>query len=202
MEDTYRHLIEEMNRLGILYQTLKDMSAIGGAVFKKPLRKEMREAFKGLTLQNGDFNKERAVACLTADDGDTVVFGRPFIGNPDLVSRLRHDWPSRLRQFNCIHGRTKRPHRLPCLPDRQRSYAPELGRSERSLRAAAASASENVRSKERLSTTKYAHSRSRFRISVRLTVDRGGGRIAVLAGASAVYACIGGLCRTEGLDPF
>lgn len=93
MEETYRLLIEEMNRLAILYQTLKDVSAIGGAVFKKPLREEMRKAFKGLTLQNGDFNKERAVACLTAGDGDAIVFGRPFIGNPDLVNRLSHEWP-------------------------------------------------------------------------------------------------------------
>jgi N-ethylmaleimide reductase len=93
MEDTYRYLIGEMNRLGILYQTLKDVSALGGAVFKKPLRDEMRKAFKGLTLQNGDFNKERAVACLEANDGDAIVFGRPFIGNPDLVARLKQDWP-------------------------------------------------------------------------------------------------------------
>ncbi|MGE8183557.1 hypothetical protein, partial [Pseudomonas mandelii] len=24
---------------------------------------------------------------------DLVVFGRPFIANPDLVNRLRHGWP-------------------------------------------------------------------------------------------------------------
>ena len=29
---------------------------------------------------------------------DAVAFGRPFIGNPDLVSRLREDWP--LVEFN------------------------------------------------------------------------------------------------------
>jgi N-ethylmaleimide reductase len=93
MEDTYRLLIDNMNRLGILYQHLKDVSSLGGAVFKKPLRDEMRQRFKGLTLQNGGFNKERAVAALAAGDGDAIVFGRPFIGNPDLVARLKNDWP-------------------------------------------------------------------------------------------------------------
>jgi N-ethylmaleimide reductase len=93
MEDTYRLLVGEMNRTGILYQTLKDVSAIGGAVFKKPLRRELRTLFKGLTLQNGDFDKERAVDCLAAGEGDAIVFGRPFIANPDLVARLKHGWP-------------------------------------------------------------------------------------------------------------
>jgi N-ethylmaleimide reductase len=93
MEDTYRHLVAEMNRIGVLYQHLKDVSALGGAVFKKPLRDEMRHLFKGLTLQNGDFNKERAEATLRAKEGDAIVFGRPFIGNPDLVDRLANNWP-------------------------------------------------------------------------------------------------------------
>jgi len=93
MEDTYRLLIDHMNRLGILYQHLKDVSALGGAVFKKPLREEMRRRFKGLTLQNGDFNKARAEAALAAGDGDAIVFGRLFIGNPDLVARFKNDWP-------------------------------------------------------------------------------------------------------------
>jgi N-ethylmaleimide reductase len=93
MEDTYRHLVAEMNRIGILYQHLKDVSALGGAVFKKPLRDEMRRLFKGITLQNGDFNKERAEATLRAKEGDAIVFGRPFIGNPDLVDRLANNWP-------------------------------------------------------------------------------------------------------------
>jgi N-ethylmaleimide reductase len=93
MEDTYRHLVGEMNRIGILYQHLKDVSALGGAVFKKPLRDEMRRLFKGITLQNGDFNKQRAEATLRANEGDAIVFGRPFIGNPDLVDRLANNWP-------------------------------------------------------------------------------------------------------------
>ena len=93
MEDTYRLLIDHMNRLGILYQHLKDVSSLGGAVFKKPLRDEMRRRFKGLTLQNGGFNKERAEATLAAGEGDAIVFGRPFIANPDLVARLKNDWP-------------------------------------------------------------------------------------------------------------
>jgi N-ethylmaleimide reductase len=93
MEDTYRYLVAEMNRIGILYQHLKDVSSLGGAVFKKPLRDEMRKSFKGITLQNGGFNKERAETALAAGEGDAIVFGRPFIGNPDFATRLKNNWP-------------------------------------------------------------------------------------------------------------
>lgn len=93
MEDTYRLLVSRMNGLGILYQHLKDVSALGGAVFKKPLREEMRMTFKGLTLQNGGFDGQTAEECLVRKGGDAIVFGRAFIGNPDLVQRLRHNWP-------------------------------------------------------------------------------------------------------------
>ena len=103
MEETYRLLVGEMNRLGILYQTLKDVSALGGAVFKRPLRQELRSLFKGLTLQNGDFNKERALECLAASDGDAIVFGRPFIANPDLVARLKHDWPITIHDPSTVY---------------------------------------------------------------------------------------------------
>jgi len=33
---------------------------------------------------------EKAIAAAQAD---LISFGRPFIGNPDLVERLRNDWP-------------------------------------------------------------------------------------------------------------
>ncbi|HEY5210327.1 MAG TPA: alkene reductase [Stellaceae bacterium] len=93
MEDTYRHLVAEMNRIGILYQHLKDVSSSGGAVFKKPLREEMRRSFKNFTMQNGGFDKASAEAALATGEGDLIVFGRSFIGNPDLVARFKNDWP-------------------------------------------------------------------------------------------------------------
>jgi N-ethylmaleimide reductase len=48
----------------------------------------IRTAFGGPVILNGGFDRERAEAALTDGRADLVSFGRPFVSNPDLVSRL------------------------------------------------------------------------------------------------------------------
>jgi 2,4-dienoyl-CoA reductase-like NADH-dependent reductase (Old Yellow Enzyme family) len=50
----------------------------------------LRPAFKGPLILNSDFNFSRAQAEINAGVGDAVVFGRPFIANPDFPERLAH----------------------------------------------------------------------------------------------------------------
>ena len=46
-----------------------------------------RQAFRGPLFVNGAYDLESAQTALAAGKVDAVVFGRPFIGNPDLVER-------------------------------------------------------------------------------------------------------------------
>jgi 2,4-dienoyl-CoA reductase-like NADH-dependent reductase (Old Yellow Enzyme family) len=39
---------------------------------------------------NSDYTLERAQAALDAGEADAIAFGRPFISNPDLVTRLQN----------------------------------------------------------------------------------------------------------------
>lgn len=41
----------------------------------------------------GAMSRERAGRLLAEGTVDMIVFGRWFISNPDLVERLRNDWP-------------------------------------------------------------------------------------------------------------
>ena len=41
----------------------------------------------------GGYNGVTAEAALASGRADIIAFGRPFIANPDLPSRLRHDLP-------------------------------------------------------------------------------------------------------------
>ncbi|MCF5630879.1 alkene reductase, partial [Pseudomonas syringae] len=41
----------------------------------------------------GDMTRERADALLEENLIDLAAFGQPFIGNPDLVARLKNGWP-------------------------------------------------------------------------------------------------------------
>jgi 2,4-dienoyl-CoA reductase-like NADH-dependent reductase (Old Yellow Enzyme family) len=44
-------------------------------------------------IVNDGFSPETAAAALAKGTGDAVAFGRYFIGNPDLVDRIREGWP-------------------------------------------------------------------------------------------------------------
>lgn len=49
----------------------------------------IRQAFKGPLILNSDFDVTLAEEALASGLADAIAFGRPFIGNPDLVERIR-----------------------------------------------------------------------------------------------------------------
>jgi len=53
----------------------------------------LRERFDGAWMVNNGYDRAMALAAVAEGRADLVAFGRPFIGNPDLVRRLREDRP-------------------------------------------------------------------------------------------------------------
>jgi 2,4-dienoyl-CoA reductase-like NADH-dependent reductase (Old Yellow Enzyme family) len=54
-----------------------------------PVSPFIRKVFGGTLILNSDYVGATAQARLAAGAADAISFGRPFIGNPDLVERLR-----------------------------------------------------------------------------------------------------------------
>ena len=48
----------------------------------------IRAVFKGPLILNSDYDVASAEAALASGVADAIAFGRPFIGNPDLVERI------------------------------------------------------------------------------------------------------------------
>ena len=88
IDATYRHLAEELGRMGIAYIHVVDHSAMGAPDFPASIKAEMRDAFYGVFILSGGYDHARAAADLDAGRGDLVAFGRPFVANPDLVERF------------------------------------------------------------------------------------------------------------------
>lgn len=86
--ETFGYLARELGRRGIAYihviegvtQTNRD------AVVDW---RSLRQAFGGTYIANNLYDRETAIEALAKDRVDAVCFGRAFIGNPDLVDRLR-----------------------------------------------------------------------------------------------------------------
>lgn len=89
VEATYLHLVREFSRIGLAYLHVVDHSSMGAPEVPATLKIALRKAFSGAFILSGGYDRTRAEADLSADKGDLVAFGKPFIANPDLVDRLK-----------------------------------------------------------------------------------------------------------------
>ena len=93
IENTYKYLSEQLNRMAILYIHIVDHSSMGAPEVPIEIKKAIRERFKGSIILSGGYTKERAENELQGRLAELIAFGRPFINNPDLVERFVHGWP-------------------------------------------------------------------------------------------------------------
>jgi N-ethylmaleimide reductase len=84
----YVRLAEELSRLGLVYLHMVDHSSTGAPPVPAGLQAKIRGTFRGAYVLSGGYDRARADADLAEGKGDLVAFGRPFIANPDLVTRL------------------------------------------------------------------------------------------------------------------
>lgn len=93
VEPQYLALTQELSALGLLYIHLLDHSAMGTPPVPTEFKSQLRQAFKGLFILAGGFDRASAETALADNRSDLIAFGRPFIANPDLVERMRVDGP-------------------------------------------------------------------------------------------------------------
>ena len=68
----------------------------------------IKNLFGGLYIANNGYDKSRAEAALAQQKADAIAFGKPFIANPDLVTRFLLDAPlSQIDQATLYGGAEK-----------------------------------------------------------------------------------------------
>jgi N-ethylmaleimide reductase len=93
VEAQYLALTQELSELGLLYIHLLDHSAMGAPPVPADCKLRLREAFKGLFILAGGFDRAGAERALQAGQADLIAFARPFLANPDLVERMQAHAP-------------------------------------------------------------------------------------------------------------
>ncbi len=99
--ETWLQLGKALSQHKVCYVHLSDQITLGSAAnsnefesgFPDGFLDAFRSVYDGVLIMAGGFNKQRAEHYLEAGKIDVVAFGRPFIPNPDLVERMRNDWP-------------------------------------------------------------------------------------------------------------
>lgn len=92
--EQFSYAAKQLDRFGLAYLHVMDGLAFGFHELGEAMTlKEFRPLFRGTLMGNCGYTKEAAEAAIASGDADLIAFGRPFISNPDLVERLRNNWP-------------------------------------------------------------------------------------------------------------
>ncbi len=87
--ETFVALAKALDEIGLVYLHVVDHSALGAPPVPQETKDALRAAFRRTIVLSGNYDAARAEADLQAGKGDLVAFGRPFISNPTLVSKLQ-----------------------------------------------------------------------------------------------------------------
>ncbi len=85
--ETFFYLANELNKLNLQYVHLVNHGPMGAPALPDSIKEYFRTNFKGNLILSGGYDKDSAEVALSENNGDLVAFGRPFISNPDLVTR-------------------------------------------------------------------------------------------------------------------
>jgi N-ethylmaleimide reductase len=83
VQETYRYLSQEMQRIGIAYVHVAVTPNIPRTTLEA-----IRQAFSGTIIRCNAMTPETAEAALRDGFADLVAFGKPFLANPDLDQRI------------------------------------------------------------------------------------------------------------------
>jgi len=87
--ETYGYLVDRLSDMKLAYLHCVEGQTRGSRTEDGFDFVSLRRRFSGSYIANNGYSFEDAAAILNDGTADAVAFGRPFIGNPDLVERAR-----------------------------------------------------------------------------------------------------------------
>ncbi len=92
-QETYVAIARLLNSLGVAYIHIAEADWDDAPEMPQAFRQALRDAFDGIIIYAGKYDKPRADEALQQGWADMIGFGRPFVSNPDLPTRLAHGLP-------------------------------------------------------------------------------------------------------------
>jgi N-ethylmaleimide reductase len=63
-----------------------------------------RRHFQGALMSNGSYTRESGESAVACGAADAIVYGRPYIANPDLVERFAKQTPLNDVNYDRLYG--------------------------------------------------------------------------------------------------
>jgi N-ethylmaleimide reductase len=89
----FEHAVGELAPLQVAFIEVVEGQTAGARDFAAFDYAALRRRFNGAWMVNNGYDRRMAMEAVASGAADLVSFGRPFIGNPDLVRRLRENAP-------------------------------------------------------------------------------------------------------------
>lgn len=100
----FNHVAEALNPFSIAYLHVVEV----GINSTEPLPEfdfaQLRRSFKSHYIANGGYDFERGTAAVAEGRADCIAYGVPYIANPDLVERFRHNAPLNVADQSTFYG--------------------------------------------------------------------------------------------------
>lgn len=101
--ETQTYLAEQLSRRGIAYLHVYRQDPFTPAEREFPAISTLRKHFQGTLLAAGSYTGDEAEQELASGHADLIVFGKPYLSNPDLVARLKNNWPLAEPDFAALY---------------------------------------------------------------------------------------------------
>lgn len=105
---TYIEAIKVLEAAGIAYVSIAEADWDSAPDLPEDFRREVRRSFSRQILYAGRYTAERGARMVDAGLADLIAFGRPFIANPDLPTRIANGWPLNPPDHKTIYGGSQR----------------------------------------------------------------------------------------------
>jgi N-ethylmaleimide reductase len=101
---TYGFLARRLGTLGLAWLHCVEGQTRGKNAATDFDFQALHDAFGGKYIANNSYDRELAIKAIDSGHADMIAFGRPFIGNPDLVERLRDNHPLAVAPLETYYG--------------------------------------------------------------------------------------------------
>jgi N-ethylmaleimide reductase len=100
----FEHAVAQLAPLRLAFIEVVEGQTAGARDFAPFDYAALRRRFAGAWMVNNGYQRQMALEVVASGAADLVSFGRPFIGNPDLVRRLRENAPLAALDPGTLYG--------------------------------------------------------------------------------------------------
>lgn len=105
----FNHVAESLNYFNLAYLHVMEVGIRDNDDPLPPFDfNELRRLYHGNYMANGGYDLVRGSAVIASGQADCVAYGVPYIANPDLVERFRHNAPLNTADASTFYGGTEK----------------------------------------------------------------------------------------------